>query len=155
VARTGRLVRPSGKPASSRIDHRRRGSILVRSRKVDGGLNRSAPMPVAATQGRRAGWFTRRRPPGVSPPFVHEVSVTDALISTIEEHTYSNGLVLIAETMPGVQSAAFTLLLPAGAAYEGADGLRLGGGAATMAAEWITRGAGPRDSHELLTALDN
>ena len=62
---------------------------------------------------------------------------------------------LLAETMPGVQSAAFTLLLPAGAAYEGADGLNLGGGAATMAAEWITRGAGPRDSRELLTALDN
>jgi predicted Zn-dependent peptidase len=57
--------------------------------------------------------------------------------------------------MPGVQSAALTLLLPAGAAYEGADGLNLGGGAATMAAEWITRGAGTRDSHALLTALDN
>ena len=47
------------------------------------------------------------------------------------------------------------LLLPAGAAYEGADGLNLKGGAATMAAEWITRGAGPRDSRALLTALDN
>src|ERR1700690_1458239 len=57
--------------------------------------------------------------------------------------------------MPGLQSAAFTLLIPAGAAYEGADGLNLGGGAATMAAEWITRGAGTRDSHALLTALDN
>jgi predicted Zn-dependent peptidase len=57
--------------------------------------------------------------------------------------------------MPGVQSAAFALLLPAGAAYEGADGLNPGGGAATMAAEWITRGAGTRDSHALLTALDN
>jgi predicted Zn-dependent peptidase len=75
--------------------------------------------------------------------------------STIEVHEYSNGLVLLAETMPWVQSAAFTLLLPAGAAYEGADGLDLKGGAATMAAEWITRGAGPRDSRELLTALDN
>jgi predicted Zn-dependent peptidase len=63
--------------------------------------------------------------------------------------------VLLAEAMPGVQSAAFTMLLPAGVAYEGADGLDLGGGAATMAAEWIGRGAGPRDSRELLTALDN
>ena len=75
--------------------------------------------------------------------------------STIEQHTYSNGLVLVAETMPSVQSAAFSLLLPAGAAYESADGLNLNGGAATMAAEWITRGAGSRDSRELLTALDN
>src|SRR5262245_466387 len=57
--------------------------------------------------------------------------------------------------MPGVQSAAFTMLLPAGVAYEGAEGVDLGGGAATMAAEWIARGAGPRDSRELLTALDN
>ena len=40
--------------------------------------------------------------------------------------TFPNGLVLVAENMPGVQSAAFTLLLPAGAAYEGADGLNLG-----------------------------
>ena len=78
-----------------------------------------------------------------------------ASASTIQQHTYPNGLVLIAETMTGVQSAAFTLLLPAGAAYESALGLNLKGGAATMAAEWITRGAGPRDSRELLTALDN
>ncbi len=75
--------------------------------------------------------------------------------SRIEQHTYPNGLVLLAETMPGVQSAAYSLLLPAGAAYESADGLNLKGGAATMAAEWITRGAGSRDSRELLTALDN
>ncbi len=75
--------------------------------------------------------------------------------STIEQHTFPNGLVLVAEMMPGVQSAAFSLLLPAGAAYEGAAGLNLSGGAATMAAEWISRGAGPRDSRELLTALDN
>lgn len=71
--------------------------------------------------------------------------------SLIEQHEYSNGLVLVAETMPGVQSAAFTLLLPAGAAYEPADR----GGAATMLSEWITRGAGERDSRALLSALDN
>ena len=69
----------------------------------------------------------------------------------IYQHEFPNGLVLVAETMPGVQSAAFTLLLPAGAAYEPASG----GGAATMLAEWISRGAGDRDSHELLAALDN
>src|SRR4051812_31062872 len=53
--------------------------------------------------------------------------------------------------MPGVQSAAFTFLVPAGAAYE-PEGR---GGTAAMLAEWITRGAGDRDSRELLTALDN
>jgi predicted Zn-dependent peptidase len=74
--------------------------------------------------------------------------VPDSLVS---HHTYANGLVLVAETMPGVQSAAFTILLPAGAAFEPA-GL---GGTASMLAEWITRGAGDLDSREVLTSLDN
>ncbi len=81
--------------------------------------------------------------------------MTDANTSAIQQHVCPNGLVLLAETMAGVQSAAFTMLLPAGVAYEGAEGLELGGGAATMAADWITRGAGDRDSRELLAALDN
>ena len=53
--------------------------------------------------------------------------------------------------MPSVQSAAFSLLLPAGAVYDPTER----GGTATMLAEWITRGAGDRDSHELLSALDD
>ncbi|WZP00488.1 pitrilysin family protein [Isosphaeraceae bacterium EP7] len=69
----------------------------------------------------------------------------------VRQQTYPNGLVLVAETMPGVQSAAFTLLLPAGAAFEPADR----GGMATMVAEWVTRGAGSRDSRAVLTDLDN
>ncbi len=69
----------------------------------------------------------------------------------VSQHEYPNGLVLVAETMPGVQSAAFSLLLPAGAAYEPEGG----GGAASMLADWITRGAGDRDSRALLSALDN
>ena len=69
----------------------------------------------------------------------------------VRHHVYPNGLVLVAETMPGVQSAAFNLLMPAGAAYE-PEGR---GGAASMLSEWITRGAGDLDSRELLTALDN
>lgn len=80
---------------------------------------------------------------------VPEVAVPDA--ASIAQHEYPNGLVLVAESMPGVQSAAFTLLLPAGAAYEPAGQ----GGAASMLSEWITRGAGERDSRELLSALDN
>ena len=69
----------------------------------------------------------------------------------VNHHAFPNGLVLVAESMPSVQSAAFTLLLPAGAAYEPIDL----GGSASMLAEWITRGAGDLDSRELLTALDN
>jgi predicted Zn-dependent peptidase len=69
----------------------------------------------------------------------------------IAHYEYPNGLVLVAEAMPGVQSAAFTMLLPAGAAFE-PEGR---GGVATMLAEWIIRGAGERDSRALLAALDN
>jgi len=71
--------------------------------------------------------------------------------ASVKHHEYPNGLVLVAETMPAVQSAAFGFLLPAGAAYE-PDGL---GGSASMLSEWITRGAGDLDSRGLLTALDN
>ncbi|HWE37299.1 MAG TPA: pitrilysin family protein [Isosphaeraceae bacterium] len=71
--------------------------------------------------------------------------------TTIQQHVFPNGLVLVAESMPGVRSAAFTFLLPAGAAFE-PEGL---GGEAGMLADWIGRGAGERDSRELLTALDN
>jgi predicted Zn-dependent peptidase len=81
--------------------------------------------------------------------------VSDSATPNVEQYEFENGLVLVGEEMPWVQSAAFTLLIPAGAAYEVADGLNVGGGAATMVAEWITRGAGERDSRSLLTALDN
>jgi predicted Zn-dependent peptidase len=68
-----------------------------------------------------------------------------------QQYRYANGLTLVAEAMPEVRSAAFTLLVPAGAAYEPADR----NGMASMLTEWIMRGAGQRDSRELLEALDN
>ncbi len=71
--------------------------------------------------------------------------------SNIVSHRYDNGLVLVAEAIPSVRSAAFTFLLPAGAAFEPDDR----GGAASMLAEWITRGAGELDSRELIGELDN
>jgi predicted Zn-dependent peptidase len=83
------------------------------------------------------------------PPL--EVAVPAPDSSLIHQHTYSNGLALVAETMPSVQSAAFTLLLPAGAVYEPSHQ----GGAASMLSEWVTRGAGDFDSRALLSALDN
>ena len=71
--------------------------------------------------------------------------------SNVRQHQYPNGLVLVAESMPHVQSAAFNLLLPAGAAYD-REGYF---GSASMLAEWITRGAGSLDRRSLLNALDN
>lgn len=69
----------------------------------------------------------------------------------IRQERFSNGLVLLAEPLEGVRSAAFTLFTPAGAAFEPEGKL----GAATMCAEWVMRGAGDRDSRELLSDLDN
>ena len=72
-------------------------------------------------------------------------------MTDIHHHEFPNGLALVAERMPGVQSAAFTLLVPAGCAFEpkGREGT------ASMVAEWVMRGAGDRDSRALLTDLDN
>ena len=69
----------------------------------------------------------------------------------VKQQVYPNGLVLVSETMPSVRSASFTLFLPAGAAFEPADR----GGSASMLAEWVMRGAGDRDSRELIDALDD
>ncbi len=73
------------------------------------------------------------------------------MTNDLYSHTFPNGLVLVAERMPAVQSAAFTMMVPAGAAFEPAER----SGTASMLAEWVMRGAGKRDSRELLTALDN
>lgn len=65
-------------------------------------------------------------------------------------HTLENGLTLLIETMPCVQSAAFSFLVPAGSIYE-----PLGqGGTTAILSDLITRGAGDYDSRELLAILD-
>ena len=68
----------------------------------------------------------------------------------IHHATLSNGLTVLVETMPAVQSAAFSLLIPAGSAYDpvGQNGI------ANALADWITRGAGSMSSRELLSAFD-
>lgn len=71
--------------------------------------------------------------------------------NALYQHRFPNGLTLLAEVMPGVQSAAFAFLIPAGSIYEPAELA----GQATLTAEWVTRGAGDRDSRELIAALDD
>ncbi len=66
------------------------------------------------------------------------------------QHTFDNGLTLLCEKMPGMQSAAMTLLLPAGAANDPPDR----SGAGTVLAELVLRGAGSRDSRQLTEYLD-
>lgn len=68
----------------------------------------------------------------------------------IQQTTLDNGMVVLVETMPSVKSAAFTLLIPAGSAFDplGQNGI------ANALSDWITRGAGDLSSRELLSALD-
>ncbi|MCA9071119.1 MAG: insulinase family protein, partial [Planctomycetaceae bacterium] len=64
--------------------------------------------------------------------------------------TFENGLTLLVENMTSVQSAAFSFLVPAGSIYEplGQNGIT------AILSDLIARGAGDRDSRELLAALD-
>jgi predicted Zn-dependent peptidase len=73
------------------------------------------------------------------------------LVERYFQHTFRNGLTLLAEQMPGMQSAAMTLLLPAGASTDPVDR----NGSATVLAELVLRGAGNRDSRQLTEYLDS
>ena len=67
------------------------------------------------------------------------------------QHTFQNGLTLLGERMPGVQSAAMTFLVPAGSATDPTDR----SGAATVLSDLVLRGAGSRDSRQLTDHLDS
>jgi predicted Zn-dependent peptidase len=66
------------------------------------------------------------------------------------QHTFKNGLTLLAENMPGMQSAAMTFMLPAGSATDPVDR----SGSATVLSDLVLRGAGTRDSKQLTDYLD-
>jgi predicted Zn-dependent peptidase len=66
------------------------------------------------------------------------------------QHTFANGLTLLCEKMSGMQSAAMTLLLPAGSSTDPVDRL----GSATVLSDLVLRGAGTRNSRELTDYLD-
>jgi predicted Zn-dependent peptidase len=74
-----------------------------------------------------------------------------AVPQEVYQHTFANGLTLLAERMEHVRSAALYFLVPAGCAYDPPDQL----GMSAVLADLITRGAGERDSRELTLALDN
>jgi predicted Zn-dependent peptidase len=69
----------------------------------------------------------------------------------VYQHTFPNGLVLLAERMEHVRSAALNFLVPAGCIHDPPNMLGLGG----VLGELLTRGAGERDSRELVLALNN
>ena len=70
---------------------------------------------------------------------------------SLHTHQFPNGLMLLVEEMKDVQSAAFSLQVPAGSIYEpvGQNGV------GTYLADWIMRGAGEYDSRELSSVMDN
>ncbi len=70
---------------------------------------------------------------------------------SIHAKTLDNGLVLVAEPMPWLESAAFSLLVPAGSVYDPDDRAGLSG----FTCEMALRGAGSRDSRQFVTDMDN
>ena len=71
--------------------------------------------------------------------------------SNVKIEQLSNGLTIVAEPMSSVRSVAMTLMIPAGAVFDPAKRL----GRSAMLAEWLPRGAGSRDSAELIEEFDS
>jgi predicted Zn-dependent peptidase len=69
----------------------------------------------------------------------------------VYQHTFANGLTLLAECMTHVRSAALNFLIPAGSVCDPSSRL----GLASVLTDLITRGAGSRGSRELSLALDS
>jgi predicted Zn-dependent peptidase len=73
--------------------------------------------------------------------------VTQPILS----HAYDNGLVLVAEPMMSLESAAFTFMVPAGCALDPDDRMGLG----SLTCEMALRGSGKRDSRQFIQDLEN
>ena len=69
----------------------------------------------------------------------------------ILSHAYDNGLVLVAEPMMSLESAAFTFMVPAGCALDPDDRMGLG----SLTCEMALRGSGKRDSRQFIQDLEN
>ncbi len=69
---------------------------------------------------------------------------------SVQTHRLANGLMLLAEPVATVESAAFTLMTPCGCSSDPADRL----GLASMLCDMTLRGAGERDSHALINDLE-
>jgi predicted Zn-dependent peptidase len=73
------------------------------------------------------------------------------LASKYFQHQFPGGLTLLGESMSGVQSAAMVILLPAGAATDPPEAI----GAAAVISDLVLRGAGQRDSKQLMDHFDS
>ena len=68
----------------------------------------------------------------------------------IQSHTFSNGLVLVAQSMPWLQSSAFSINLPAGCRYDPEDKI----GLSNFTCEMVQRGCGELDNRQFIEALE-
>jgi predicted Zn-dependent peptidase len=69
---------------------------------------------------------------------------------SIFSHTFENGIVLVAEDMPWLKSAAFAIAAPGGCQSDPADKL----GLANFTCEMVQRGSGDLNSRQCLEALE-
>ncbi len=68
----------------------------------------------------------------------------------IHTHVCSNNMVVLGESMPWLESASLTIVLPAGCVWDPAPRL----GLANLTCEMAERGAGSRDSRQFLETLE-
>ncbi|UUO04777.1 insulinase family protein [Blastopirellula sp. J2-11] len=71
--------------------------------------------------------------------------------STIRHETLANGMTLVVEQMPWLESAAFALLTPSGSASDSKTQV----GVSNLLCDWTQRGCGNRDSRQFIEDLDN
>ena len=75
---------------------------------------------------------------------------SDGMAEKLDRYLLKNGMVVLGESMDDVESAAFSFQLPCGASL-----LPVGCcGAGMVISDWIFRGAGNRNSRQLVDALD-
>lgn len=74
----------------------------------------------------------------------------EAVHQRLYHHELPNGLVLLAEEMPWLESSAFAILLPAGSIRDPAERR----GLASFTCEMVQRGCGTRDSRAFVEDLD-
>lgn len=72
------------------------------------------------------------------------------MAENLDKYVLKNGMVILGETMEGVESVAFSFQLPCGASLlpQGCCG------AGSVISDWVFRGAGGRNSRQLIDALD-
>lgn len=69
----------------------------------------------------------------------------------IYSHTYENGLTIVSQPMPWLESVAFTLSLPAGCRFDPVNKI----GLSNFVCEMVQRGAGKMDSRQYIESLES